>query len=272
MAGALGIIAGAGDLPVDLAARCATSGKSYVVIRLKGAASADLATHPGAAISIGHLGAMLRILDTANCDRLIFVGKVTRPTIGNLSMDWTGFRGFLSLIAGWRHDDRLHRAISKLFERRGIRVVGPADVWPELLAPVGTLTARSPDGAEMADVHAGVKAAIRVGLSDRGQGAVIRRGLEPLLEDRDHTNGLLARAAAAPGSGGVLVKLAKPQQDRRLDLPVIGPETIAAAAEARLSGIAIEAGAAILARRDQLIADADRAGLFIIGLDPKTLA
>lgn len=90
-----------------------------------------------------------------------------------------------------------------------------------------------------------------------------------LVEDRDHTDGLLRRAGASQGTGGVLVKLAKPQQDRRLDLPVIGPETVAAASAARLSGIAIEAGAAILARKSQLIADAERAGIFVVGLDPR---
>lgn len=272
MAGALGIIAGGGDLPVDLAERCAESGSPYVIIRLKGAADAELADHPGAEIGVGHLGEMLRILKDTHCDRLMFVGKVMRPNIRDLSFDWMGLKSLLSLIAGLRHDDRLHRAISKLFERQGIRVVGPADIWPELLAPIGVLTARAPDAEDRADIRVATTAALKVGLADRGQGAVVRKGSEPLLEDRDHTDGLLRRASAGHGIGGVLVKLAKPQQDRRLDLPVIGPDTIVAAVKARLSGIAIEAGAAILARRERLIADADEAGLFIVGLDPKLMA
>lgn len=269
--GALGMIAGSGDLPVDLAERCAASGSPYLVLRLKGTASPALASHPGADIGIGRLGAAMRALKGAGCDRLIFVGKVVRPRWRDLSLDWTGLKGLLRVLAGWRHDDRLHRAISQLFEREGIRVVGPADVWPDLVAPIGVLTARAPSGVELAELRAATEAALRVGLSDRGQGAVVRYGAPPLLEDRDHTDGLLRRAGQSPGTGGVLVKLAKPQQDRRLDLPVIGPETVAAAAAARLSGIAIEAGSAILARRQQLVADANRAGLYIVGLDPKSL-
>lgn len=272
MAGALGMIAGAGDLPVDLAERCAADGRPYVVLRLKGIAGPELARHPGAEVPLGRLGFALDVLRRAGCDRLIFVGKVMRPRWRDLSLDWTGFVGLMRVLTGWRHDDRLHRAISALFERRGIRVVGPAEIWPDLLAPVGVLSRRAPDEADWADIRAAAAAAHEVGLTDRGQGAVARGGVALMHEDRDHTDGLLRRVAAAGGKGGALVKLAKPQQDRRLDLPVIGPETVAAAAEAGLSGIAIEAGGAILARRQAMIDAADAAGLFIVGLDPAALA
>lgn len=269
MSGALGMIAGSGDLPVDLAERCAAEGRTYAVLRLKGIAGDALEGHPGAEIALGRLGEALRVLKAAGCDRLMFVGKVVRPRWRDLSLDWTGFKGLVRVLTGWRHDDRLHRAISGLFERQGISVVGPADVWPDLLAPLGTLTAKAPDVSDLADLRAAAEAALELGMTDRGQAAVARGGAVLMLEDRGHTDGLLRRVAEAQGEGGVLVKLAKPQQDRRLDLPVIGPETILAAVEARLSGIAIEAGAAILARRDRLIAAADAAGLFIVGFDPK---
>ncbi len=265
------MIAGSGDLPVDLAERCAASGSPYVVLRLKGIAAPQLEAHPGAEIALGRLGAALAVLRRAGCDRLLFVGKVIRPRWRDLSLDWTGFRGLLRVLTGWGHDDRLHRAISALFEEQGIKVVGPADVWPDLLAPIGVLSSRLPSEADEADIAVASAAALQVGLTDRGQGAVARNGAVLLVEDRDHTDGLLRRVEASDGKGGVLVKLAKPQQDRRLDLPVIGPETVAAAARARLSGIAIEAGAAILARREEMIAAADAAGLFIVGLDPVKL-
>ncbi len=271
MPDALGMIAGSGDLPVDLAERCAAEGRGYCVLRLKGIANPALEHHPGAEVALGQLGQALKELKNARCDRLLFVGKVIRPRWRDLSLDWTGFVGLLRVLAGWRHDDRLHRAISGLFERRGIRVVGPADVWPDLLAAVGPLTERLPAALDQADIQAATAAALELGKTDRGQGAVARGGVI-FLEDRDHTDGLLRRVGAEAGQGGVLVKLAKPQQDRRLDLPVIGPETVSAAREARLSGIAIEAGAAILARKPQLIAEAERAGLFIVGLDPRDLA
>lgn len=138
------------------------------------------------------------------------------------------------------------------------------------MAPSGLLTAKAPEAGDLQDIKDGTAAALKLGLTDRGQGVVAHDGVV-LLEDRDHTDGLLRRAGARDVRGGVLVKLAKPQQDRRLDLPVIGPETVAAAKAARLSGIAIEAGGAIIARRRRLIEDADEAGLFILGLDPGNL-
>ncbi|MFT3808787.1 MAG: UDP-2,3-diacylglucosamine diphosphatase LpxI [Micropepsaceae bacterium] len=271
MSGALGMIAGSGDLPVDLAERCARDGMQYSVLRLRGITSPALEAHPGAEVALGKLGAALALLKRAGCDRLLFVGKVLRPRWRDISLDWTGFRGLLRVLMGWRHDDRLHRAISRLFEEQGIKVVGPADVWPDLLAPIGALTVRLPTGGDERTIAVAAAAALKLGLTDRGQGVVARDGAVLALEDRDHTDGLLRRVAEGRGEGGVLVKLAKPQQDRRLDLPVIGPETVAAAIEARLSGIAVEAGAAILARREKLVADADAAGLFIVGLDPVAL-
>jgi len=270
MGGALGMIAGAGDLPVDLAERCAAEGRHYCILRLAGISEPALAHHPGAEVPLGRLGSALRILKAAGCDRLLFVGKVIRPRWRDLSLDWVGFVGLLRVLGGWAHDDRLHRGISGLFERQGIKVVGPADIWPDILAPSGLLTAKAPDAGDLQDIKDGTAAALKLGLTDRGQGVVAHDGVV-LLEDRDHTDGLLRRAGARNVRGGVLVKLAKPQQDRRLDLPVIGPETVAAAKAARLSGIAIEAGGAIIARRRRLIEDADEAGLFILGLDPGNL-
>jgi len=270
MPGALGMIAGSGDLPVDLAGRCASEGRQYCVLRLRGIADPGLAAHPGEEVALGRLGQAIRVLKEAGCGQLLFVGKVIRPRLGDLSLDWTGVKGLMRVLTGWRHDDRLHRAISALFEREGIHVVGPADIWPDLLAPVGVLTTKSPTDKDLADIRSASAAALKLGLTDRGQGAVARDGVL-FLEDRDHTDGLLRRVGEGEGVGGVLVKLAKPQQDRRLDLPVIGPETVAAAKAARLSGIAIEAGAAILARRAQLISEADRVGIFVLGLDPKDI-
>ena len=273
MTGTLGIIAGAGDLPVDLAERCAAERRPCFVLRLKGLAAPALDAHPGVTLPLGRLGEAIRRLKAAGCDRLMFVGKVMRPRLRDLSLDWRGFTGLLSLLAGaWRHDDRLHRAISRLFERDGIAVVGPAEIWPDLLVEAGTLSARAPDERAWADIRLAAAAALEVGATDRGQGAVARDGAVVAVEDRDHTDGLLARVAALPGRGGVLAKFAKAHQDRRLDLPVIGPETIAAAAAARLDGVVIEAGGAMLVRRAETLAAAEAAGLFLVGLDPAGVA
>jgi DUF1009 family protein len=272
MTGALGIIAGSGDFPVILAQRCAAEGRPYFVIRLKGIADPALDAHPGAAVPLVKLGETIRRLKAAGCDRVLFCGKVIRPPWYRIRLDWRGLTAVSSVIFHtWWHDDRLHRAITQYFANTGLPIVGPADVWPDLLIGAGVHTARAPSESDWIDIRAAAAAAIAVGRTDRGQGAVVRQGTVVAVEDRDHTDGLLARAAAGPGQGGVLAKLVKPQQDRRMDLPVIGPDTVAAAAAARLDGIAIEAGGAMLVRRAETLAAADAAGLFLIGIDPTSL-
>ena len=272
MTGALGIIAGSGDFPVILAERCAAEGRPYFVIRLKGIADAALEAHPSAAVPLVKLGQTIRLLKTAGCDRVLFCGKVIRPPWYRIRLDWRGFTAVSSVIFHtWWHDDRLHRAITGYFADAGLPIVGPADVWPDFLIAEGVLTKHEPTEADWADIRAAAIAAIAVGRTDRGQGAVVRQGAVVAVEDRDHTDGLLARAAALPGQGGVLAKLVKPQQDRRMDLPVIGPGTIASAVTARLNGIAIEAGGAMLVRRAETLAAADAAGLYLVGIDPSGL-
>lgn len=273
MAGVLAMIAGSGDLPVDLAARLAADGKPYFIVRIAGLADPRLHAHPGVTLPIGRYGETVRRMRDAGVDRMFFSGKVARPPWNGFGMDWKGFAAVARLMAGaWYGDDSLQRGIAKEFESQGFAVIGPADVWPDLMMPSGVVAGRPPSEADWIDIQLAARAAHAVGRRDRGQGAVARQGIVLASEDRKHTDQLLRDAAAEPGAGGVLVKLAKPQQDRRLDLPVVGPETIRAAAEARLSGVVIEAGAALLTRRAETIAAATEAGIYLYGLDPAQLA
>jgi DUF1009 family protein len=273
MSGALGMIAGAGDLPVDLAERCAAEAAPYFIVRLKGLHDGRLDAHPGVTLPLGRLGAAIDAFRSAGCDRLLFSGKVMRPTgLGGLSLDWRGLKGIVSLLLGnWSKDDRLHRQISRLFERDGLRVVGPAEVWPDLLAKEGVLTLRQPSPADWDAIRLATAAAYDLALTDKGQGAVVRAGQVIALEGRGHTDGLLRDVQALTGQGGVLVKIAKPHQDRRIDLPVVGPGTILAAIAARLDGIAVETGSAMIIRPTETAAAADRAGLFLVGFDPRAV-
>ena len=126
----------------------------------------------------------------------------------------------------------------------------------------------------MADIRRGIAVARALGAVDVGQGCVVQQGIVLAVEAAEGTDAMLARCAALarPGRGGVLVKLVKPGQDRRADLPTIGPETLRGAAEAGLRGVAFEAGGTILAERDAAVAAADAAGLFLLGLGPDELS
>jgi len=267
----LGMIAGSGDFPVDLARRAAADGRAMHIVRLQGLASPELDHLPGATVPVGRFGAIVTSLKRAGCRETLFAGKVMRPSLFQFRPDWLTLRALALMISGtWRRDDALLRVIADVFETQGISIVGPAQIWPDMLAPAGVLGAKTPTPGDLADVRAAARAALRVGAADRGQGAIARAGAVIGVEDRGHTEALIERAAGSAGQGGVLVKLCKPQQDRRLDLPVIGPLTVSSAARARLAGIAIEAGGTIIARREETIRAADAAGLFVLGIDAAT--
>src|SRR5262245_54113699 len=148
------MIAGAGDMPVDLAARMAAEGKPYFIIRIADLADPRLEAHPGVTLGIGQFGRTTRYLRERSVDRLFFSGKVARPRWSRFSLDWAGFLGVLRLMRGaWFGDDTLQRAIVKEFERGGVRVVGPAELWPDLLMPAGLLAGHMPDEGDWRDIR-----------------------------------------------------------------------------------------------------------------------
>src|SRR5580700_2750978 len=164
--------------------------------------------------------------------------------------------------ACWTAPAGLLAAVMKVLGEEGFRVLGAHEILHEALAPAGVLGVVAPDAQAMADIDRGVVVARVLGAADVGQGCVVQQGLVLAVEAIEGTDAMLARCAglARPGPGGVLVKLVKPEQDRRADLPTIGPETVRAAAAAGLRGLAFEAGATILAEREACVAAADAAG------------
>lgn len=219
-------------------------------------------------------GQILAALRAADCRDLVLAGPVRRPSLLDLRPDAEGAR-ILARIgrAAFGGDDGLLSAVIRVLSEEGFRVLGVEEVLAGALAPAGVLTRAGPDGVAMADVRRGIGVARALGAADVGQGCVIQQGIVLAVEAAEGTDAMLARCAglALPGPGGVLVKLVKPGQDRRADLPTIGPETVRGAAEAGLRGIAFEAGGTILVDRGALVARADEAGLFLFGLEPEFL-
>ncbi|MBN8901274.1 MAG: UDP-2,3-diacylglucosamine diphosphatase LpxI, partial [Rhodospirillales bacterium] len=175
--------------------------------------------------------------------------------------------------AAFMGDDGLLAAVIKVLGEAGFRVIGAQEVMRDALGPRGLLTRAEPDAQAVADLERGIAVARALGAADVGQGCVVQQGLVLAVEAVEGTDAMLARCAglARPGVGGVLVKLVKPGQERRADLPTIGPTTIAGAAAAGLRGVAFEAGGTILADREATVAAADAAGLFVLGLDPEAV-
>lgn len=262
----LGILAGGGVLPRRLVDHCRSGGRGCFVVALDGQCDAETVSGvPHAWCRLGAAGDILSSLRTAEVQEIVLAGRVRRPSLRDLRPDARGLRVLARIAPSFLGgDDTLLRAVADVLEREGFRLVGVHEVLHELLAPAGVLGRVRPTAESLRDVAEGVRAARDLGARDIGQGVVVRAGRVVAQEDADGTDALIRRSA---GAGGVLVKVRKPQQDVRMDLPAIGLETVRLAAAAGLSGIAVEAGHALIVDRADAVRAADAAGLFLLGTD-----
>ncbi len=269
----LAILAGGGRFPVLVAEGARARGRAVTIAAIRGEADPAIEAFPHRWIGRGQLGTLIALMKRAGARDLVIVGGIRQRRLPHLSELDIG--GIFEVIRQWRilrhGDDGLLRKIARLLERRGIRVVGAAEVVPELLMPVGALGARQPSEAERADICIGLRAARAHGDDDLGQAVIVAQGKVAVKEGPAGTDAMVGvyaemRKSAAKGCG-VLVKCPKPRQDRRLDMPAIGPDTIRGAAAAGLAGVAVEAGGTIVADRDEVARLADELGLFVWGID-----
>jgi DUF1009 family protein len=276
----LGIIAGGGELPVALAEHCKAEARAYCVARILPFADAALDAHPGASHDLGAMGARIAFLKAEGCDAIVFVGNVPKPDFASLQWDEAG----LAMLPQFRQaaqvgDDELLRAVVIAHAQAGFRIIGAEEVFAELRGPAGVLSARGPTASERTDVKKAAAIASAIGALDIGQGAVVCDGVVLGVEAQEGTDALLARIATLPEAirgtlqqrRGVLVKRPKPMQERRIDLPTLGVQTIERAAAAGLAGVAFEAGGALIVRRADVIAAADRHGMFFYGFTREDL-
>ena len=273
----LGLIAGGGTLPVEIAEHCRRSGRPLFVIRLKGFAGAELAPYAGAEVGIAELGKCFKALKRAGCQAVCLVGSVARPDFAALIPDLRGLAVIPAAIAAARKgDDALLRLMVGEFEKEGFAVEGATEVMDDLSLAAGVLGAVSPSDDCMADVRRALEVARAIGRVDVGQGAVVCRGLVLAVEAQEGTDAMLARVAELPAAlrgrpgacAGVLAKAPKPIQETRVDLPTIGPATVHAVARAGLAGIVGEAGGLVVLDREAVIQLADELGVFILGVEP----
>lgn len=271
----LGILAGGGDLPGCVAAAAMASGRNVFVIGLEGFADPEvLLPYCHEFIRMGAAGRIIAALHAHRCQDLVMIGPVRRPSLLDMRPDAGGV-AILARIgrAAFAGDDGLLAAVVRVLGEQGFRVLGAHEILTGLLAPGGLLSHTAPDAQAMADMRRGICVARALGGVDVGQGCVVQQGIVLAVEAAEGTDAMLARCRdlARTGPGGVLVKLVKPGQDRRADLPTVGVGTIRAAQAAGLRGIAFEAGATLLIDRAATIAEADTRGMFLWGLDPGSL-
>lgn len=282
----IGIVAGGGSLPIEVARAIAGRGTGLHIITIEGEADDALKVYPHTAVNWASLGRASQALKAAGVHDVIFVGKMARPTWASARPDGAFIASLPSIVKLLRAggDDAVLRGVLAVFERRGFRVVGPRDVAPNLLVGEGPLGRGSPAAGDERDIAKGFALITALGRHDIGQGAVVTNGLIEAIEGAEGTDRMIARVGAerreqgglasrweqgsktGAGRRGVLVKRPKPGQDMRIDLPAIGPDTVAEAASAGLAGIAVLAGQVMAAHRPELIRRADAAGLFVSGI------
>lgn len=275
--GRLMIIAGGGKLPLYVAEAARAAGEDPFIVCLSGESDLDWAGFEHVVVSIGDVAKLASVKRAKNLTRVVLSGSVRkRPELQQLRLTLSSLLKLPSivrrLIAGG--DDAVLRMVIGLLEGEGLRVVGAHEIVPGLLASVGPLAALVPSNDDLRDLKAGMEAAEALGRLDIGQGAVAVGGRVVALEGAEGTDRMLERVAELRREGrisarrrGVLVKLCKPQQDMRADLPTIGLSTIENARKAGLAGIAVEAGRSLVLERDAVVGAADAAGLFVVGVD-----
>jgi UDP-2,3-diacylglucosamine hydrolase len=274
----VGLIAAGGAMPFAVADSLAARGIRPVLFAIKGACdAAKVERYSHHWISVGQLGRATRLLREEGCRDLIFIGSLVRPALSEIRFDAGTLRAIPQIWASFRGgDDHLLSGIGRIFERQGFRMVGIKDVAPDLLMPEGDVSSARPDERSQADIAKGREVLRALSPFDIGQAVVVIDGHVVGVEDIEGTDGLLARIARlreqgrirVPPGRGVLVKAPKAGQDLRYDLPTVGPRTLEGAASAKLAGIAVAAGNAIVAEPQAMIAAADKAGLFIAGMAP----
>ena len=276
MSATLGIIAGSGLLPTHVARAAQAAGRDVFIVGLEGHAEpAMLAPFPHEFMRMGAAARMLSVLREKGCRDLVLVGPVKRPSFRDLRPDADGMRLVARIgRAAFAGDDGLLKAVIRVLGEEGFRVLGAHEVLGGLVGRPGLLTKTVPDEQAQADITRGIAVCRALGSADVGQGCVVQAGIVLAVEAVEGTDAMLSRCGplAWPGPGGVLVKLVKPGQDRRADLPTIGVQTVRAAVAAGLRGLAFEGGGTIVMDRDAMIAAADGAGFFVIGLGPDLLS
>lgn len=273
IAGPLGIIAGRGPLPCVLAELAEARGLPLHIVGIRGETREEIERFPHTWTRWGELGKLLAALDDHGCRDIVIIGGVDRPDFTKMRFDFGAIRN-LPYIAGLRSggDDHVLSRVVRFFEGKGYRVHGADDVAPELLAGVGPLGDKVPSAEDSADIDMAFQVVRALGRFDVGQAAVVANGHVLAVEAAEGTDAMLLRCAelrrlgrAGRNGRGVIVKAPKPGQERRVDLPTIGAETLNKAAEAGLAGVAVAAGRVLMAEPAATVAAANKLGLFLVG-------
>jgi DUF1009 family protein len=269
------VICGGGALPFAVADAVGKRGRRVVLFAIRGWADPQrVAAYPHHWASFGQFGWFCRVAQREGCRDVVLIGSVVRPAIWKIRPDFKTLRLLPRIVGLLRGgDNRLLKGVAVIFEEHGFRLVGAHEIAPDILMPEGLLGRERPTAGDQADIATALALLEATSPFDVGQAVVVADTRVLAIEAAEGTDRMLARIAELRQGGriadarrGVLVKAAKRGQDRRVDLPSIGPRTVEGAARAGLAGIAVVSGSTIIAEAGLTGAAADRERLFVIGV------
>ena len=278
----LGLVAGWGRFPIELAERARANGRQLIVAAIK--AHADDELKPLAKelryFGVAKLGAQMRFFKQHGVREVLLAGKLFKDRILFHGWGWVGHLPDITCLAtvydsfvtgrADQRDDTLLSAVVRAFAARGMTVLSSADIAPDLMAERGVLSRRSPSKRELRDIAFGWPIAREMGRLDIGQSVVVRDRTVLGVEAIEGTDALIARMASlCPRGGFSLIKVAKPQQDMRFDVPTIGLRTIEQLHRAGGTAIAIEAGKTIFVDRERTLDRANQLGIALVSRDAR---
>ncbi|MCQ2914217.1 MAG: UDP-2,3-diacylglucosamine diphosphatase LpxI [Alphaproteobacteria bacterium] len=266
----LGIVAGGGKLPKQLIDKCKKEGRPYVLAALKKNASKDIAKGEECLwIRFGEAGKCLEYFKSQGVEEVVLIGFVKRPSLFDLRPDAYSLKFLKEIGFSAFGDNNLLTKVINYIEKDGMKIIGVHEVLDNLTVPAGVLGKITPDEQAKKDIEYGSKIALGIGNLDIGQSVIVQQGIVLGVEGVEGTDNLIKRCKklSRPGLGGILVKIKKPNQEKRADLPTIGCRTLVNLKKSGFRGVAIQANYTLIVDKEALIKKADDLGLFIEAID-----
>jgi DUF1009 family protein len=268
----LGLIAGDGRLPLEIARAARGQGRRVIAAAFEGLSDpeigslvAELHWH-----ALGEIDSLVRVFRAAGVRESVMAGKVSKTFLYRHRSALRPDARALEILADLRdrRDDSILSALARVLEEEGMRLLPQAELVPHLMAGPGPLGAVRVSPEQWSDLAFGWKIAKQLGKLDIGQCAVVRAGAVLALEAIEGSDAAIRRGGALGGPGACVVKVAKPDQDPRFDLPAVGPGTLEALVEAKAAVLAFEAHRTVVLDRDELVEGADAACIALLGIGP----
>ena len=264
----LGLIAGNGDLPKAIAEEARTKGYEIIAVGLEPLAKKALSSAVDQIkwINVGKLGQIISFLKKSGVKEAVMAGKVPKSLLykSKISPDLRAIKLLLSLKD--KSDDSILLALAKELKKEGVALLNTTDFTSSLLTPEGVLTREGPTENEWKDIAFGWRIAKEIGRLDIGQTVIIRNQAVMAIEAIEGTDEAIKRGGALAGSGAIVIKVSKPQQDMRFDVPVVGLDTLGSMLEVKARVLAVESGKSIIIDKEKLIKEAEKVGIAIVGV------